>query len=76
MDDRCPLTDPQPGDMVEAIIADSAVVCLVTMVIIEDIQPIIFDIFKDGELYPSQRATIIAWRVWCQTHNAEVRHKS
>lgn len=76
MDDRCPLTNPQPGDMVEAVVADDYVVCLVTMVVVEDAQPIIFDMFKNGELYPSHRATITAWQMWCQIHGAEVRHKS
>jgi len=76
MDDRCPLTDPRPGDMVEAVIAEEIVVCLVTMIVVEEMQPIIFDIFKNGEVYPSHRATFTSWQMWCRTHSAEVRHKS
>ena len=76
MDASSPLHDPRPGDIVEAVVCDKVIVCLVTMIIHEDLQSITFDMFKDGELYPSNRATLQSWQMWCEIHGAEDRHRA
>jgi hypothetical protein len=73
MDDR-PLHNPRPGDIVEAVIDGQHVVCLVTMVITENIESIIYDTFTDGRLSPHCKTSIFRWQEWCRTHGATVKH--
>ena len=73
MQDRDPLNNPQPGDMVEAIVDGEHIVYLVTMIIAEDVQPVTFDMFKNGQLFPHRKSSVYYWQEWCRIHNATVK---
>jgi hypothetical protein len=69
-DDRCPLSDPHPGDIVEATIGVEVIVRLVTMVVEDTIRLVIFDTFQEGKLYSSDKLSIFSWQAWCEDNDA------
>jgi hypothetical protein len=71
-DNRNPLYDPRPGDIVEATIDTEVMVRLVTMVIEDTVRLVVFDTFQEGKLYSSDKSSIFLWRAWCEDNAAIV----
>ena len=76
MQSRNPLTDPETGDIVEAVVEGKTVVRLVTMMFDDNtITPIVFDSLIDNTVYPSDKSSVASWRTWCEKYNALVKQK-